>query len=44
VSKYRHTTGRVLMILVAVIMLLAGSGKLFGFAPEMVVEQLEGAE
>ncbi len=30
------------MVLVAVIMLLAGSGKLFGFAPEMVVEQLEG--
>ncbi len=41
-SKYRHTAGRILMVLVAVIMLLAGSGKLFGFAPEMVVEQLEG--
>ncbi len=41
-AKYRCTTGRLLLTLVAVIMLLAGSGKLFGFAPEMVVEQLEG--
>lgn len=41
-KKCCHITGRVLLTLVAVIMLAAGSGKLFGFAPEMVVEQLEG--
>jgi hypothetical protein len=41
-AKYRFITGRILLTLVAAIMLMAGSGKLFGFAPEMVVEQLEG--
>lgn len=41
-AKYRGIAGRILLTLVAVIMLLAGSGKLLGFAPEMVVEQLEG--
>ena len=41
-AKYRCITGRILLTLVAVIMLMAGSGKLFGFAPEMVVEQMEG--
>jgi uncharacterized membrane protein YphA (DoxX/SURF4 family) len=40
-AKYRSVTGRILLILVAVIMLMAGSGKLFGFAPETVVEQME---
>lgn len=41
-TKFRRVTGRVLLTLVAVVMLFAGSGKLFGFAPKMVVEQLEG--
>jgi len=40
-SKYRQTAGWIVHILVSAIMLLAGSGKLFGFAPQMVVEKLE---
>ncbi len=40
-AKYQCVTGRILLTLVAVIMLMAGSGKLFGFTPEMVVEQME---
>ena len=40
-KKTCHIVGWVILVLVAGIMLLAGSGKVFGFAPEEVVKGLD---
>lgn len=40
-TKYRRAAGWTLVTVVAVIMLFAAAGKLFGFAPERVMDQLE---
>ncbi len=39
-TQYRHVAGSILLLLVAVVMLFAAAGKLFGFAPQMVMDQL----
>lgn len=39
-GKYRQIAGWVVLVLVAIVMLFAGAGKLFGFAPQRVMEQL----
>ncbi|MFW6106957.1 MAG: DoxX family protein [bacterium] len=39
-AQYRDAAGWIVLVLVAVVMLFAAAGKLFGFAPPMVMDQL----